>query len=213
MKPRRSGDKERMITEEFRNLMKKRRYRGYSLAYSLKSLFFIFLYDCVRFIPTPLGEFARYFVLKIFCKKIQSLWVRAGTAFFFPENISIGRRVSINDNVFINGYGGVEIMDDCGVAYGTAIISEDHEISDLDVPIREQPKIPGKITIERNVWIAANCTILKGLTIGEGSVVASGSVVTKSVPPYSIVGGNPARVIRSRRRKENSLILRKDETT
>lgn len=188
-----------MLIEELRNLVKKRRYRGYGMGYVVRSFVYIFLYDCVRFLPTPVGEFARYAVLKLFCKRIESLWIRGGTALFFPENISIGKRVSINDNVFINGYGGVEIGDDSGIAYGTALISEDHEIGDLDAPIREQPKIPGKITIERNVWVAANCTILKNVTIGEGSVVAAGSVVTRSVPAYSLVGGNPARVIRSRR--------------
>ncbi len=189
-----------MIVRELQALMEKRKYRGYSLGYVVKTFLFIFLYDCVRFIPSPVGELARYLVLKIFCKKIQSIWIRAGTNFFFPENISIGRRVSINDNVFINGAGGVEIGDDCGIAYGTALISEDHVISDPDVPIREQPKVPGKITLERNVWVAANCTILKGVTIGEGSVVAAGSVVVRSVPPYSLVGGNPARVMRSRKK-------------
>ncbi len=188
-----------MLIEEIRSMWRKRRYRGYSFGYVFKTFLHIFLYDCVRFIPSPLGELARYLELKIFCKKIESIWIRGGTAFFFPENISIGRRVSINDNVFINGAGGFEIMDDSGIAYGTAVISEDHEIGDPRIPIREQPKIPAKVTIESNVWIAANCTILKGVTIGEGSVVAAGSVVTKSVPPYSIVGGNPARVMRRRK--------------
>jgi acetyltransferase-like isoleucine patch superfamily enzyme len=168
----------------------------------------IFLYDCVRFIPSPIGELARYLVLKIFCKKIESIWIRAGTCFYFPENISIGRRVSINDNVFINGAGGFEIMDDSGIAYGSAIISEDHEIGDPDVLVKEQPKIPAKITIESNVWVAANCTILKGVTLGEGCVVAAGSVVAKSVPPYCVVGGNPARVIRRRKIPEEEILDR-----
>jgi acetyltransferase-like isoleucine patch superfamily enzyme len=188
-----------MLIEELRSMMKKRKYRGYSYGYVIKSFLHIFLYDCVRFIPSPLGELLRYLELKIFCKKIESVWIRAGTAFFFPENISIGRGVSINDNVFINGAGGFEIMDGSGIAYGTAVISEDHEIGDPRIPIREQPKIPAKVTIEKQVWVAANCTILKGVTIGEGSVVAAGSVVTRSVPPYSIVGGNPARVMRTRK--------------
>ncbi len=190
----------RMIIRELRSLFLKRKQRGYSIPYVLKSFVFIFLYDCVRFIPTPIGEFARYLVLKLFCKKIESIWIRAGTAFFFPENISIGKRVSINDNVFINGYGGVEIGDDSGIAYGSALISEDHEFSDPDTPIRDQPKIPGKIVIKNNVWIASHVTILKNVTIGEGSVIAAGSVVTRSIPPYCVAGGNPARVIRKRKR-------------
>lgn len=188
-----------MLIEEFNNLFEKRRYRGYSLLYALKSLLFIFLYDCVRYIPTPLGEIARYIVLKIFCKRIQSLWIRTGTAFFFPENISIGKRVSINDNVYIDGYGGVEIGDDVRIAYGTALISEDHQFDDPDILITQQPKIPGKITIGNNVWIASYVTILRDVTIGEGSVVAAGSVVTRSVPPFCVVGGNPAKIIRMRR--------------
>jgi len=192
-----------MVVQEFRSLFRKRRIRGYSFAYLVRSLVFIFLYDCVRFIPTPIGEIARFLVLKIFCKKIESIWIRAGTAFFFPENISIGKRVSINDNVYIDGYGGVEIGDDSGIAYGSTLISEDHVFDDPDIPTRDQPKIPGKITIEKNVWIASNVTILKNVTIGEGSVIAAGSVVTKSIPPYCVAGGNPARVIRKRTRGPN----------
>jgi acetyltransferase-like isoleucine patch superfamily enzyme len=53
------------------------------------------------------------------------------------------------------------------------------------------------IAIERNVWIAAGATIIGGVTVGENSVVAAGSVVTKNVSPNTLVGGNPARVIRS----------------
>jgi acetyltransferase-like isoleucine patch superfamily enzyme len=193
-----------MIIREAKNLWKKRKLRGYSLAYTVKTGLFIFLYDCVRFLPTPIGEIFRFLVLKMFCKKIQSIWIRAGTNFFFPENISIGRRVSINDNVFLNGYGGIEFGDDSGVAYGTALISEDHDISDPEILIKEQPKIPGKITVGKNVWIASNCTILKGVTIGEGSVVAAGSVLTRSVPPFTLVGGNPARVIRSIKKRNKS---------
>ena len=193
-----------MIIKEAKNLWNKRKQRGYSLSYSLKSLLYIFLYDCVRFLPTPVGEIFRFLVLRMFCKKIQSIWIRSGTAFFFPENISIGRRVSINDNVYLDGYGGIEFGDDSGVAFGSALISEDHEISNPEILIKEQPKIPGKITIGKNAWIASNCTILKGVTIGEGSVVAAGSVVTRSVPPFTLVGGNPARVIRSLKKRDRA---------
>jgi acetyltransferase-like isoleucine patch superfamily enzyme len=53
------------------------------------------------------------------------------------------------------------------------------------------------IAIEKSVWIATGATIIGGVTVGENSVVAAGSVVTKDVPPNTLVGGNPARVIRS----------------
>ena len=54
------------------------------------------------------------------------------------------------------------------------------------------------MVVEDGCWIGANVTILKGVTIGRGSVVAAGAVVTRSCPPYSIIGGVPARVIRQR---------------
>jgi len=54
------------------------------------------------------------------------------------------------------------------------------------------------VTIEDDCWIAANSIVLAGVTIGKGSVVAAGSIVTKDVPPYSVVAGAPAVVIKSR---------------
>ncbi|MFC5535793.1 acyltransferase [Rhodocytophaga aerolata] len=61
---------------------------------------------------------------------------------------------------------------------------------------RATPEKPAPVIIEDNVWLATRCTILKGVTIGKGAVVAAGAVVTKDVPPYTLVGGVPAKVIR-----------------
>jgi acetyltransferase-like isoleucine patch superfamily enzyme len=60
-----------------------------------------------------------------------------------------------------------------------------------DIDLNEEP-----VTIEDDVWIGCNCVVLKGVTIGRGAVVGAGSVVTKSVPPYVVVAGNPARIVR-----------------
>lgn len=56
----------------------------------------------------------------------------------------------------------------------------------------------GAVIIEAEVWLGANSIILSGVTIGKGAIVAAGSVVTKDVPPYTIVGGNPAKFIKNR---------------
>lgn len=73
----------------------------------------------------------------------------------------------------------------------------DQEISDLHMKIGH-PSCKGDIIIENDVWIGANSTIMSGIRIGNGSVVAAGSTVTKDIPPYSIVAGNPAKVVKKR---------------
>ena len=84
------------------------------------------------------------------------------------------------------------------------IITGDHRIDligkhIIDVTVAEKlPENDMPVVIEDGVWVGANVTILKGVTIGRGSVVAAGAVVTKSCPPYSIIGGVPAKVIRPR---------------
>ena len=75
-----------------------------------------------------------------------------------------------------------------------SLITSGHPI---DPSQRRNGVIAKPIVIERNVWIAAGATIIGGVTVGENSVIAAGSVVTKDVPPNVLVGGNPARVIRS----------------
>lgn len=70
--------------------------------------------------------------------------------------------------------------------------------SSLDTPPLDRPLYsPGPVTIGDNVWIGENVSIMPGVTIGQGCIIAAGAIVTKSVPPYSLVAGIPARVIRS----------------
>lgn len=82
------------------------------------------------------------------------------------------------------------------------IITGDHRIDVIGKYIMDSiDKLPDNdapVTIEDDVWCGANVTILKGVTIGRGSVVAAGAVVTKSFPPYSIIGGVPAKLLKMR---------------
>lgn len=110
------------------------------------------------------------------------------------ENIRIGRNVFINQNCTMYDLGGIDIGDDVMIGPNVSIITSGHPLA----PSRRRAFVIAKpIVIERNVWIAAGVTIIGGVTIGENAVVAAGSVVTRDVPPNTLVGGNPARAIRS----------------
>lgn len=110
------------------------------------------------------------------------------------ENIRVGRNVFINQNCTMYDLGGIDIADDVMIGPNVSIITSGHPIE----PSQRRAFVTAKsIVIERNVWIAAGAIIIGGVTVGENSVVAAGSVVTRDVPPNTLVGGNPARVIRS----------------
>ncbi|HEY9345245.1 MAG TPA: sugar O-acetyltransferase [Inquilinus sp.] len=109
-------------------------------------------------------------------------------------DISVGRNVFINQNCTFYDLGGLDIADDVMIGPNVSLITSGHPIE----PAQRRACVVAKpIVIERNVWIAAGAIVIGGVTIGENSVVAAGSVVTRDVPPNSLVGGNPARVIRS----------------
>jgi len=109
-------------------------------------------------------------------------------------DITVGRNVFVNQNCTFYDLGGIDIADDVMIGPNVSLITSSHPLSPAE---RRDGTIAKPITIERNVWIAAGAIVIGGVTIGENSVVAAGSVVTKSVPPNTLVGGNPARVIRS----------------
>jgi len=110
------------------------------------------------------------------------------------QETSVGRNVFINQNCTFYDLGGLDIGDDVMIGPNVSIITTGHPIE----PSQRRSITIGKpIVIERNVWIAAGATIIGGVTVGANSVIAAGSVVTKDVPSNTVVGGNPARIIRS----------------
>jgi acetyltransferase-like isoleucine patch superfamily enzyme len=110
------------------------------------------------------------------------------------KNLTVGRNVFINQNCTIYDLAPVTIGDDVLIGPNVSLITDSHPVA----PSQRTAYVVAKpITIERGVWIAAGATVIGGVTIGENSVVAAGSVVTKDVPANTLVGGNPAKVIRS----------------
>lgn len=124
--------------------------------------------------------------------------VDASTTIFPPFHTNVGHHISLGKNVFINhacsflDLGGIVIEDDVMIGPRVNITSEDHPV---DVATRKT-LVPTVVVIKKNAWIGAGATILPGVTVGENSVVAAGAVVRKDVPPNTVVGGVPARVIK-----------------
>lgn len=108
--------------------------------------------------------------------------------------LELGHKTYINHDSEIRCREHISIGNNVSIAYGVLIQDSDYHTM-YDEQEKEKPHtLP--ITIEDNVWIGANAIILKGVTLGKGCVVAAGAVVTKSAPAYSLIGGNPARIIK-----------------
>jgi acetyltransferase-like isoleucine patch superfamily enzyme len=112
--------------------------------------------------------------------------------------IEIGDNSAIGAYSFLGGQGGIRIGQNVIMGPKVCIFSENHEFDQLEVPIRMQPTSRKGVVIEDNCWIGANATIVDGVTIHSGSVVAAGGVVTKDVASGLVVGGVPAKIIRTR---------------
>ena len=115
------------------------------------------------------------------------------------EGLKIGNNSSIGPYSYIGCSGYIEIGDNVMMSPRVSIYAENHLFDRPDLTIKEQGVKREFVKIEDDCWIAANTVILAGVTIGRGSIIAAGSVVTKDIPPYSIVGGVPAKVIKSRK--------------
>ena len=118
---------------------------------------------------------------------------------FTPLYMNYGKHTKIGKNVFINfdcvflDLGGITIEDNVLIAPKVSLLSEGHPVA----PNERQSIVPGHIHIKRNAWIGAGATILSGVTVGENAVVAAGAVVSKDVPANRVVGGIPAKIIKS----------------
>jgi acetyltransferase-like isoleucine patch superfamily enzyme len=101
-------------------------------------------------------------------------------------------RIGLHNTVI----GPVRVGDHVNLAQGVLLSGLNHTFSNPDELISRQRVSTAPIVIDDDVWIGGNAVILPGVHIGRHSVVGAGSVVTKDVPPYTVVAGNPARVLR-----------------
>jgi acetyltransferase-like isoleucine patch superfamily enzyme len=113
------------------------------------------------------------------------------------SRIKIGRDSLIGEYSVIRGQGGVVIGDRVYTSPFTQIIAVNHVFDDPKVPFVDQGITAEGIVIEDDVWLGAGAVITDGVRVGKGAVVAAGAVVTKDVSPHTVVGGVPAKIIKS----------------
>lgn len=122
----------------------------------------------------------------------------------FSSNISLGNNSGIGEGSLLQGP--IDIGSNVMMGEEVFIYTTNHANSDTSIPmIMQGNEQPHKVTIGNDVWIGSRVTILPGRNIGDGCIIGAGSVITKDVPNYSVVGGNPARIIRNRNKKRESI--------
>ena len=139
--------------------------------------------------------------LRIAAYQTCGMTVGRGTAIYHgcevraPKAVRIGSWTSIGDHAILDGRGGLTIGDSVNFSTGVWVWTAEHAVNDSPLGYSAAP-----VVIEDYAWISCRAVILPGVTVGRGAVVAAGAVVTKSVAPYDIVGGVPAKRIGRRSR-------------
>ena len=140
----------------------------------------------------------RCFFLRGFLKKIGSnLTIESNIFWGNGRDIELGNNVQVNEDCWIRN---VSVGNCVMIGPRVMILNYGHNTEDLEKPMIFQGiRKYAQTVIEDDVWIGAAAIILPGVTIGKGSIIAAGAVVTKNVESYSVVGGNPAKLIKMRK--------------
>ena len=134
-------------------------------------------------------------LLQLFRRQI--IWGKLRVKLLKMANANVGKNVYIGQELLIFDSGRTELLtieDEVGIAPRVTILIHSSPTAPALKKVFPVASLP--VTIKKGAWIGARSTILGGVTIGEYSVVAAGAVVTKDVPPYAVVAGVPARVIK-----------------
>lgn len=122
-----------------------------------------------------------------------------GSLSHIGKGLSIGNNSTFGSNCYFGAAGGISIGNDVIAGQYVRFHSENHVIEDIDTPIRQQGVTHRGIFVDDDVWIGAGAVFLDGANVGHGCVVAANAVVASGTyPAYSILGGVPARVLKSR---------------
>ncbi len=168
-------------------------------------------------IPTPLGIVLRNLAWRFCFKRCGSARFATGVSLVGMGTMSLGSgvrvgrhcvltaqegtleladRVALSPGVHVSADGGsIVIGAMTAIGPGTVLRASNHRFCDKNVPIMDQGHVRGRIVIDDDVWIGANCVVTPDVVVGHGAVVGAGAVVTRDVPAFAVVAGVPARVV------------------
>lgn len=157
-----------------------------------------YLFTMIRGFKGTIGLVIRYILIKTLAKKCgDNVSIHPGVIILSPEKLTIGDNVSIHPWCYIDAVGEIEIGNDVSIAHGTTILSSTHNYQD-DINIKDQGLSYKKTVINNNVWIGAKVTVIYGIIVKSGVVIGANSLVNKDIKENLIVGGVPAKIIKSR---------------
>jgi acetyltransferase-like isoleucine patch superfamily enzyme len=126
-------------------------------------------------------------------------WIGHGSKIRVHEGeVSIGAKTVIGQECTISAFQHVSIGRECILADRVMLIDFDHGVTEVDRPIRLQGIYKRDVRVGHNVWMGYGACILRGVAIGDNSIVGTSSVVTRDFPANAVLGGTPARLIRTR---------------
>lgn len=154
----------------------------------------------MKTISNLMNKYRKKKLYKLFKSIGENIEIKDNVMIQSAEKVDIGNNVYIGPNAKFYAYGGISIYSGTIIGPDCEIHTRNHNYDgeNLSALPYDSTYIYKRVIIEENVWIGSQVSIVPGVTIGEGSVVGLGSVVTKDVPPFSVVGGNPAKIIKSR---------------
>ena len=143
------------------------------------------------------AKFRKMLCKRLFAKVEKDFSVGKGVDFgYLGHSIILANRANLGNFLKLRGNGGLTVGEHVMMGEGITILSQDHKYL---CPEGYEGYNKGRVIIEDYAWIGTQVIILRGVTIGKHAIIGAGSVVTKSVPPYAIAVGNPARTIKSRK--------------
>jgi acetyltransferase-like isoleucine patch superfamily enzyme len=166
----------------------------------MKNKLFFFIQSLLRYFPYKLGIELRNLLYPTFFKHYgKNIRIFDSVVIKYPDDIELHNNVTINQFCYIVGKGSLYIGSDVMIGAGSKITTSSHDFQSTEIPMNQQGISFESIRIEDDVWLGFNVIILGGTIVNKGCILAASSLVLKNkYPAFSIVGGVPAKIIKSR---------------